>query len=156
MEIICNLKNLNLTFGQKTIFQGADFSIQRGEKIGLLGLNGKGKSCLLNILSGKLAPDETDPPCEFVKSTSFYNVLHIPQELPLPGNDILLKDYFFYFYPNLKNLKIKLDKITADLEKSPKNLDQLIDQQKDLFDQLDHLGAWELQERFNNYLKHFG
>ena len=156
MEIICNLKNLNLTFGQKTIFQGADFSIQRGEKIGLLGLNGKGKSCLLNILSGKLAPDETDPPCEFVKSTSLFNVLHIPQELPLPENDILLKDYFFFFYPNLKELKEKLDKITHEMEGATDNLDRLVLQQKELFDKLDHLGAWELQEKFNNYLKHFG
>ena len=42
------------------------------------------------------------------------------------------------------------------MEGSTDNLDRLVNQQKELFDKLDHLGAWELQEKFNNYLKHFG
>ncbi len=49
-------KNLSMRFGSKTLFSGADLSIFRGEKTFLLGPNGCGKTTLLKILMGKLAP----------------------------------------------------------------------------------------------------
>ena len=106
-EIICNIKNLSLSFGEKEIFRQADFVINRSEKIGPTRLNGKGKSCLMNLLDQKISPDETDPKCDFVKSNTLFNVLHIPQELPLPSDDIKVEDYFFFFFSRIPRAKTK-------------------------------------------------
>jgi len=45
------VENLNKTYGEKTIFKGINFSIQEQERIGLIGINGTGKTSLLNILA---------------------------------------------------------------------------------------------------------
>jgi ABC transport system ATP-binding/permease protein len=156
-EIICNIKNLSLSFGEKTIFKSADFVISTGEKIGLLGLNGKGKSCLMNLLDNKVAPDITDPPCEFVKSNTIFNVLHIPQELPLPEKSILAEDYFYYFFKEYHELKTELDRVTKEINTSqdPKKQQALISKQKDIMEKFEHQEIWEHQKQYNSYLKFF-
>lgn len=50
---ILEAKNLNKAFGDKTILSDFSYEFQRGEKIGIIGQNGTGKSTLLNILQGK-------------------------------------------------------------------------------------------------------
>jgi len=156
-EIICNIKNLSLSFGEKVIFKNADFVINQAEKIGLLGLNGKGKSCLMNLLDGKVFPDQTDPPCEFVKSNTIFNVLHIPQELPLPNENTLAEDYFYYFFKEYKNLKDELDSVTQKIENSKDSNEQqkLISKQKDLIEEFERQEIWEHQKKYNSYLKFF-
>ncbi len=47
-----------MSFGNQLIFDGVNFSINRKEHVGLVGRNGYGKTTLLNLLNGKLTPDE--------------------------------------------------------------------------------------------------
>ncbi len=50
-KIICSLKNISKKFGSNQILDGADAEIDRGDKIALIGANGKGKSTLLRIIA---------------------------------------------------------------------------------------------------------
>src|SRR3984957_1049857 len=52
-----NFSNLSLRRGKRLLFTGATFSLFRGEKIGITGENGSGKSSLLSLVSGELHPD---------------------------------------------------------------------------------------------------
>ena len=49
---LCTLKNVSKNFGDVKIVEHADAEINRGDKIGLIGANGKGKSTLLRIIAG--------------------------------------------------------------------------------------------------------
>ena len=49
---ILELKNINKSFGEKTLLKNFSYSFQRGEKVGIVGNNGTGKSTLLNIIQG--------------------------------------------------------------------------------------------------------
>ncbi|MBF6611448.1 MAG: ABC-F family ATP-binding cassette domain-containing protein [Chryseobacterium sp.] len=49
---ILELKNINKSFGEKILLKNFSYSFQRGEKIGIVGNNGTGKSTLLNIIQG--------------------------------------------------------------------------------------------------------
>jgi ATPase subunit of ABC transporter with duplicated ATPase domains len=55
---ILNVENVNHGFGARKILENASFRLLKGEHVGLVGANGEGKSTFLNIITGKLAPDE--------------------------------------------------------------------------------------------------
>ena len=53
---LIQVKNLSQTYGEKTALDTVSFEIKTGEIVGLLGLNGAGKSTTMNILTGYLSP----------------------------------------------------------------------------------------------------
>ena len=55
---ILNVEHLTHGFGDRAIFNDVSFRLLKGEHIGLVGANGKGKSTFFNIVTGKLMPDE--------------------------------------------------------------------------------------------------
>lgn len=55
---ILNVEHLTHGFGDRAIFNDVSFRLLKGEHIGLIGANGEGKSTFLNIITGKLMPDE--------------------------------------------------------------------------------------------------
>ena len=54
---IFRLKQASLHYGTHVLLDSVDFSLQRGDRIGLLGRNGEGKSTLLNVINGSQALD---------------------------------------------------------------------------------------------------
>lgn len=55
---LLSVENLTKAFGLKTLFKSISFGIEEGEKIGVIGVNGTGKTTLLKILAGVESPDE--------------------------------------------------------------------------------------------------
>ena len=55
---LITLTNAQLAFGHHALLAGTDLSIQQGDRIGLIGRNGAGKSSLLKILDGRIEPDD--------------------------------------------------------------------------------------------------
>jgi macrolide transport system ATP-binding/permease protein len=49
--------DLSLSFGERDVFKGLNFEVRVGEKVALVGANGVGKTSLLGIISGRVAPD---------------------------------------------------------------------------------------------------
>ncbi|SDY73927.1 ATPase components of ABC transporters with duplicated ATPase domains [Proteiniborus ethanoligenes] len=55
---ILTVKDLSHGYGSRAIFNNVSFRLLKGEHIGLIGANGEGKSTFMNIITGKLEPDE--------------------------------------------------------------------------------------------------
>lgn len=55
---ILTADNITKAYGERRLLDGASFFLQEGEKIGIIGINGTGKSTLLKILAGLEEPDE--------------------------------------------------------------------------------------------------
>jgi ATP-binding cassette subfamily F protein uup len=55
---LLSLSNAHLAFGHWPLLDAADFSLEAGERVGLIGRNGSGKSSLLKILAGLERPDD--------------------------------------------------------------------------------------------------
>jgi len=55
---ILTVENVNHGFGARKILEEASFRLLKGEHVALVGANGEGKSTFLNIITGKLMPDE--------------------------------------------------------------------------------------------------
>jgi ABC transport system ATP-binding/permease protein len=72
---LLTLTNAHLAFGHVPLLDGADFSLEAGERVGLIGRNGTGKSSLLKILAGLERPDDGG-----VQLQSGVRVVYVPQE----------------------------------------------------------------------------
>jgi ATPase components of ABC transporters with duplicated ATPase domains len=55
---LLSVENLGFAYGARGIFAGLDFSIEEGDRVGLIGPNGCGKSTLLRVLAGREEIDE--------------------------------------------------------------------------------------------------
>ena len=87
------VNNLNLSFENKKLYSDASFRILPGDKIGVVGSNGVGKTTLINVLCGNLIPDSGE-----IKFDDKINVGYLDQYMNIDKNQTI-KEY-------LKTLKI--------------------------------------------------
>jgi ATP-binding cassette subfamily F protein uup len=57
---LLRLSNVSIAFGTHALLKDADFQLDAGERVGLLGRNGEGKSTLMKIIAGNILPDHGD------------------------------------------------------------------------------------------------
>lgn len=57
-QVVAEIKEAGMSFGSKHVFSGADFIIEKGDRIALVGRNGEGKTTLARMLIGQLTPTE--------------------------------------------------------------------------------------------------
>lgn len=69
------VQNLTKTVGDKTLFENISFTIYEGERAGLIGINGTGKSTLLSILAKQLEADSVD-----FDHPNKYRIAYLPQD----------------------------------------------------------------------------
>ena len=74
---LISCQNLHIAFGGHPLLQDATIQMERGERIGLLGRNGEGKSTLLKIISGEINPDQG----ALVKNAAV-RIAYMPQQIP--------------------------------------------------------------------------
>ena len=94
--MILNVKNLSHGFGDRAIFENVSFRLLKGEHIGLIGANGEGKSTFMNIITGKLMPDEGT--VEWAKNVRVgYLDQHTVLEPGMTIRDVLQSAFAFLF-----------------------------------------------------------
>ncbi|WP_025136619.1 ATP-binding cassette domain-containing protein [Achromobacter sp. DH1f] len=81
LATLITLTDIQLAYGHHPLLDHADFAIQAGERIGLIGRNGAGKSSLLRLLDGRTLPDDGD-----IARTSGLRVATVEQEPELDEN----------------------------------------------------------------------
>lgn len=76
---ILNIEHISKIYGEKTIFDDASFGIHEGEKIGVIGINGTGKTTLLRMAAGLEEPDEG----QIVRQNGL-RIAYLPQNPAVP------------------------------------------------------------------------
>ncbi len=154
MAILFQIQNLNLAFGEKLIFKDAKLSVHKGDRIGLIGLNGHGKSTLFKIIMGEVSPDVSNPPFLFDTNNEEFSVLCIPQELDIQGHlDLDITHFYLSLYPKLKSLHQELKALEDEMVHNA--TEEILNRQQNLLDQIDHLKGWQIQQSYLSYLKTF-
>mgnify|MGYP005757946895 FL=1 len=93
---ILNVEHLSHGFGDRAIFHDVSFRLLKGEHIGLIGANGEGKSTFMNIITGKLQPDEGK--VEWAKNVRVgYLDQHSALEKGMTIRDVLKSAFAFLF-----------------------------------------------------------
>ena len=84
---ILNIEHVSKVFGEKIIFDDVSYGIHQGDKIGIIGINGTGKTTILKIIAGLEEPDEGQ-----VIMQNGLRITYLPQNPEFPPNATLL-DY---------------------------------------------------------------
>jgi ATP-binding cassette subfamily F protein 3 len=82
---LATLDNLHKSYGDRVLFDGLNFAIERGERVGLIGDNGAGKTTLFKSLTGEIAPESGS-----VAIAKGAKVGHLAQDSVFdPANDVM-------------------------------------------------------------------
>ena len=129
---ILNVEHLSHGFGDRTIFTDVSFRLLKGEHIGLIGANGEGKSTFMNIITGKLMPDEGK--IEWAKRVRVgYLDQHTVLKLGMTIRDVLASAFDFLF-----EMEERMNEVYGLMgEASPEEMDALMEESGTLQDLLD-------------------
>ncbi len=129
---ILNVTKLSHGFGDRAIFNDVSFRLLKGEHIGLIGANGEGKSTFLNIVTGKLMPDEGN--IEWSKNVRVgYLDQHSVLEKGMTIRDVL-KSAFTYLY----DLEAKMNELCTEMAEAEEDaLAAIMDEFAEIQDTLD-------------------
>jgi len=148
MKVI-SIENVTKTYGEKELFNDISFTIAEKERVGLIGVNGTGKSSLLKIVAGVDLPDSG----EIVKPKE-YSISYSEQEPDLDPNMTVLEQVFAGEAPILVLLR-DYERTLLQLNNAPN--DQAI--QEKLFElqkRMDSQNAWDASTNAKSILTKLG
>ena len=143
------VENLVKTYGEKTLFNQISFSIMEGERIGLIGVNGTGKSSLLKVLAGIEEADSGE-----LIHPSDYEVAYLDQNPELNSDQSVL-DHIYYGDVDIMQALRAYEQAVSELEKASD--DALL--QKKLWkaqEKMDELDAWDAMTQAKTILTKLG
>lgn len=129
---ILNVQNLNHGFGDRAIFNNVSFRLLKGEHVGFIGANGEGKSTFMNIITGKLMPDEGK--IEWSKNVA---VGYLDQHTILEKG-MTIRDVLKSAFAPLFGLEEKMNTICDSMgEATPEELEKMMEELGEIQDTLD-------------------
>ena len=125
---ILTVNNIKKMFGTDVIIQDITFEVQKGDRIGLVGINGSGKTTLFKVLNGEYTADEGT--FTLARETSIgYMEQHVCRDMEKPAFDEVMT----VFAPLLK-MEAEIEVLTTKISEMPENLNELIEKQAELND----------------------
>ncbi len=147
--MLIGLQNVTFEFGARAIIEDASWHVFPGERIGLIGYNGTGKSTILKLLVGEYKPSSGT--IEKSKDTSI-GYLH-QDLLSFDSNDTILRVTMGAF-ERVMELEYEIDKMGKELEIH--QTDELLHKYSDLLHEMDVLDGYNIQYKTEEVLHGLG
>jgi ATP-binding cassette subfamily F protein 3 len=146
--------NLKYTIGTRTLLDGVSFSIEAGERVGLVGRNGTGKTSLFRIIAGRLRPDGGS-----VSLARNARMGYLSQDPELDPSRTL-RDEAAAGFVELNRLHAELDAVFHDMglpeNAAPERLERLMRKQAELQDRIESMGGYATEHRVETVLHGLG
>ncbi len=142
---IITLVDAQLAFGHFPMLDHAEFSLEAGEKVGLIGRNGTGKSSLLQVLAGKAKLDDG-----LVTVQQNLKIAYVEQEPVFPAEQTVYEAVASGLH-DIQAWLNEYEQLTAEL--GHKNDSQLLERLNELQMRLDSADAWNLNNRVETLLE---
>ena len=112
---ILSMKNVSKSFSEKVLFEDISFGLEDNDRIGLVGINGTGKSTFLKILSGQMEPDRGS-----IVRSSGSTVKYLPQNLEFDKDMTVLEHILQGNHPVMRAIR-EYESTANKLHRSPDN-----------------------------------
>lgn len=146
---ILDAEDLVKTYGAQILFDQISFSVSEGERIGLIGVNGTGKSTLLNVIAGRDSVESGT-----LRHANAFRFAYLPQT-PVFDPGVTALDYIYGGASPIMAALRSYERALEDLENDPSNQafqEKLLDRQQ----KMDQAGAWEAEAAAKNILTRLG
>ena len=143
------IENLHKTYGIKTLLNGINYSVRTGDRIGLIGPNGTGKSSLLKVIVGLDTYDQGS-----IKTPNEYSIAYLDQHPVFDANLSILDVIYKGDSPEIK-LALEYARILDQLNTDPHN-HKIQKRFNDLTDEMNHKNGWELDVKVKTILSQLG
>ncbi|WP_315272415.1 ABC-F family ATP-binding cassette domain-containing protein [uncultured Abiotrophia sp.] len=140
---------LEKTYGTKTLLAGIDFAIRTGDRIGLIGPNGTGKSSFLKVLA-----DQTDYDQGTIDKPKDYRIAYLAQNPDLDPNQTILDTVFAGDTPEVKLLH-DYEVANLALLSDPDN-SQLQEAFQTITEAMNQADAWQIEVKAKTVLSQLG
>ena len=135
-----NIHNLSVSFSGEYLFENVTFRIGAGDRVGLVGKNGAGKSTMLKLLSGDLEPDTGSMAVEKDLRIGF-----LRQDIDfIPGRTVL--DEAYQAFVEIKKVEADLEKVNIELNErtdyESESYSELIEKLSDLTHRFEIIGGY--------------
>ncbi|MEB3175079.1 MAG: ABC-F family ATP-binding cassette domain-containing protein [Cyanobacteriota bacterium] len=141
---------LSKDFGIKEILREASFTLEPGERVGLIGANGSGKSTLLKMLAGLEPIDKGE-----LSVNSGSRVIYLPQEPDMTPERTVLEQVFADSGEKFALVK-EYESLTESLAREGDNPERLSQRLSQLSEKMTQSGAWELEAQAKIILHQLG
>lgn len=148
--MLIGLQNVTFEFGARVIVEDATWHIQPGDRIGLIGYNGTGKSTLLKVLVGEYTPSKGT--VEKGKETT---IGYLHQDLLSFDTNDTITEVALGAFERVRQLEKDIERLGIELEKDPENNDLLI-QYTDALHELDVLDGYNIHHKAEEVLHGLG
>ena len=146
--------NLKYTIGTRTLLDGVSFSIEAGERVGLVGRNGTGKTSLFKIIAGRLRPDSGS-----VSLARNARMGYLSQDPELDLSKTLREEALAGFV-ELNRLHTELDAVFHEMGEpenaAPERLERLMKKQSELQDRIESMGGYATDHKADAVLHGLG
>lgn len=149
MSTIITVENLCKTYGTKVLFNAVTFGVEEGDKIGLIGVNGTGKSTFLKVLAGLDQPDAGK-----IMISGGCRLEYLPQEPFFASGVTVLEQVFKGASPEMNVLR-DYEQTLEDCRLEPGN-QALQERLIGLGQQMDALDVWKLESDAKTILTKLG
>ncbi|WP_148449137.1 ABC-F family ATP-binding cassette domain-containing protein, partial [Paenibacillus ihuae] len=146
---IMTVEHLSKSYGEKTLFQDASFGMDDRDKIGVIGVNGTGKSTFLKIIAGLDTADEGQ-----IAIGNDVRVQYLAQNPPYEPGNTVLQQVFAGDDPDLRTMREYME-ILAELDKNPGNA-ELEGAMVRIGHKIDAAGIWHLESEAKTVLTKLG
>ena len=149
--MILNVENLSHGFGDRAIFNNVSFRLLKGEHIGLIGANGEGKSTFMNIVTGKLMPD--DGKVEWAKNVRVgYLDQHTVLQAGMTIQDVLRSAFSWLYEMEEKMTQI----FEAMAEATPEEMEVMMEESGTIQDMLANHDFYVIDAKVEEVARAFG
>jgi ATP-binding cassette subfamily F protein uup len=146
---ILSVESIAKQYGQRPLFRDVTFGMLRGERLGIIGVNGSGKSSLLRVVAGLEPPDSGR-----VTTAGGIHLAYLPQDPQIDPGISVLDAVFAGDTPTMRLLR-SYEQLSAALEARPGETG-LIERLSALAPQMDALGAWDAETAARSIIDELG
>ena len=144
------LRDISKDFGIKEILREGSFSIEEGDRVGLIGTNGSGKSTLLKMVAGLEPIDSGD-----IWKNASSKIVYLPQQPDLDEERTVLEQVFADSGDSMALVR-EYELISARLAENTDDTDRLMAMLSRVSQQIDQANAWELETQAKVVLTKLG